>query len=501
MQTIHKIHAPAYWCKQYICDMKIALILLFSLGCLTTGRAQQPWNLKTVVDYAMQNNITVKLSDIQAKNADLTYRQSRLAQYPNANFSGNTSVNSGNNQDPTTFTRVTQTYLSAGFQLQTSADIFNFYSKRNTIAANEWELLAARANVDKLRYDIALNAANAYLQILLSLEQQKITGLQIAQTIAQLTNTRKLVAAGALPEINATQLDAQLAQDSVNYITAKGSVTQNILNLKSFMSIDAGAAFEVETPEVKNIPVEPIADMQPEVVYAVALANQPLQLFNDYKIKAAEKSTAAAKGAMYPSFSIFGALSSNYLAFERRPIFNQIAGGLSPTPLIVNVNGTAFSVQQPTFTQGTLAGYRKSDPFTNQLNNNFRQSVGLSMNVPIFNGGSLKTNYKRSRLNEESLQIQKQQDNLKLKQDIYVAYNAALIALEKLNASRKSITANELTYSFAQKRFDIGVLGTFDLITTQNNLLRSRLEYALNEYDYVFKMKVLEYYRGQGLKF
>ena len=196
--------------------MKIALTFVFSLGCFAASNAQQRWNLKSVVDYAMENNITVKLSDIQAKNAGLTYQQSRLALFPNANFSGNTSVNSGNNQDPTTFTRVTQIFLGAGFQLQTSADIFNFYSKRNTIAANEWELLAAKANVDKLRYDVALNAANAYLQILLALEQQKITTLQIAQTSAQLSNTRKLVAAGALPEINASQLDAQLAQDSVN---------------------------------------------------------------------------------------------------------------------------------------------------------------------------------------------------------------------------------------------------------------------------------------------
>ena len=481
--------------------MKIALTFVFSLGCFAASNAQQRWNLKSVVDYAMENNITVKLSDIQAKNAGLIYQQSRLALFPNANFSGNTSINSGNNQDPTTFTRVTQIFLGAGFQLQTSADIFNFYSKRNTIAANEWELLAAKANVDKLRYDVALNAANAYLQILLALEQQKITALQIAQTSAQLSNTRKLVDAGALPEINASQLDAQLAQDSVNYITAKGSVAQNILNLQSFMSLDAGAPFEVETPDVKSIPVEPIGELQPEIVYAVALANQPLQLFNDYKIKAASKSTAAARGALYPSLSAFGVLSSNFLAFERRPIFNQIPGGFSNTPFIVNVNGTPFSVQQPTFTQGTLAGYIKPNAFATQLNNNFRQSAGISLSVPIFNGGSLKTNYKRSKLNEENLQIQKQQDNLKLKQDIYAAYNAATIALEKFNASRKSIAANELTYSFAQKRFDIGVLGTFDLITTQNNLLRARLEYALNEYDYVFKMKVLEYYRGQGLKF
>jgi outer membrane protein len=138
--------------------------------------------------------------------------------------------------------------------------------------------------------------------------------------------------------------------------------------------------------------------------------------------------------------------------------------------------------------------------FVDQLSDNFRQSVGLSLSVPIFNGGSLKSNYERSKLNISTIQLQKEQDNQKLKQDIYQAYTSALIAYQKFNASQKSIDINELNLSYAQKRFNVGMLGTFDLITTQNNLLRSKLEYVQNQFDYVFKMKVLEFYKGLGLK-
>jgi outer membrane protein len=137
-------------------------IIFFSLQ----ANAQQKWNLRTIVDYAMANNIGVKLTDVQAKVSDLVYKQSKLSQYPNLTFSGNTGVNSGSNQDPTSFSRITQTYLSAGMQLQSNADIFNFYSKRNAIASNQWELEAAKANVEKTKNDIALTAANAYLQII-----------------------------------------------------------------------------------------------------------------------------------------------------------------------------------------------------------------------------------------------------------------------------------------------------------------------------------------------
>lgn len=93
-----------------------------------------------------------------------------------------------------------------------------------------------------------------------------------------------------------------------------------------------------------------------------------------------------------------------------------------------------------------------------------------------------------------------QQDNLKLKQDIYQAYNNALVAMEKYNASKKTVAATDRSFSFAQKRYAVGMLSTYDLLTAQNNQFRANLENALNQFDYVFKMKVLEFYKGMGLK-
>ena len=474
------------------------LLLMISSNQAT---AQGKWDLKNCVEFAMANNISVKQSDVQARLAELTYKQSKLARYPSLLLNSNTAVNSGNNQDPTTFSRVTETYLSSGLQLQSSADIFNFYSRRNTIAANQWELMAAKASVDKIKNDIALSTANAYLQVLLAKEQQNISGVQLQQTKSQLENTRKLVEAGSLPELNATQLEAQLAVDSGNFVTAKGNVVQSILALKAFMNIDAAADFDVETPPVEAIPVDPIADLLPELVYQQALKNQPQQQSNEYKLKAADRAKAAARGSMYPTFSLFGSLSTNYLAFNKRPIYNKLVNGYVSTGLVADAGGgVLYDVQSPLFTNGDIIGYNKPSSLGTQVSDNFRKAFGLSISVPIFSGGNLRTAYERSKLNIRSLQLQKEQDNQKLKQDIFQAYNAALIALEKFNASKKSVEANEKAYDFAGKRFNIGSLSTFDLITTQNNLLRSKLEYTMNQFDYVFKMKVLEFYKGAGLK-
>lgn len=467
--------------------------LLFCMA-VSTATAQQKWNLRTIVDYAMANNIGVKLNDVQAKISDLTYKQNKLSQYPSLSFSGNSGLNSGSNQDPTSFSRITQTYLSAGFQLQSSADIFNFYSKRNAIAASQWELEASKANVEKTKNDVALSAANAYLQILLALQQQEIASVQVQQTQAQLSNTQKLVKAGSLPELNASQLEAQLAADSVSFITARGNVTQAILTLKTYMSIDADVPFDVDTPPIESIPVEPIADMQPDFVYKLALANQPQQLYDTYKLNAAEKFAASARGAMYPTFSLYGSLGSNYN--NKSQVITGGSQSVSTNPGgVVTVNNTIYQIYPYTFNYTS-----KNSNFPNQLSDNFRQGVGISVNVPIFNGGSLRTNYEKSKLNISGLQLQKKQDDQTLKQNIYAAYNAAVIAMEKFNASEKAVVSNQETYDFANKRFTVGMLGTYDLITTQNNLLRAKLEYTLNQFDYVFKMKVLEYYKGLGLK-
>jgi outer membrane protein len=480
---------------------KKLFLLLIILATSFSMRAQQVWDLKSCVEYAMANNISVKLSDVQAKVTAETYRQSKMARWPDVSFNGSSSVNSGTNQTGS-FERVTQTFISTGMQLQTSADIFNFYSKRNTIAGNEWEAMAAKANVDKLREDIALTVANAYLQILLAQEQEKIALVQVQQTSAQLSTTQKMVEAGSLPELNASQLEAQLALDSVNYISAKGQVTLNILILKSYMNVDAAAPFEIVAPPLEKIPVEPIADLQPESVYTLAIANLPQQRVNEFKLKAAEKFKAASKGLMYPTLSAFGALSSSYNVFEKTAIYEPIfTGNFEQTGLVADAGGgTFYEVKSPVLTQGAFRGYIRSDAFGTQFIDNLREAIGINVNVPIFSGGRLRSNYEKSKLNILSLQLQKDLDNQKLKQDIYQAYNAAIIALEKFNASGRTVEMNEKTYDFAGKRFNVGMLSTFDLITTQNNLFRARLEYAINQFDYVFKLKVLEFYKGQGLK-
>lgn len=481
-----------YFCTMQMKSLNILLIMILLI--IGKIQAQQKWDLRQCVDYALTNNISVKQTDLSAKIQQLNYKQNKQALLPALNFTGGPGFNSGRNQDPTSFSLITQSYTSANIQLQSSVDIFNWFSKKHTIAASKYDVDAANASTDKLKDDIALTVANSYLQILLSKEQEKITLVQLQQSQSQLSNTLKLVKAGSLPELNAAELEAQVARDSANYIAAQGNVLQNTLNLKAYMSLDAGTPFEVQTPPVEFIPVENLAELQPESVYLLALANLPQQRVNDLKLKSAQKSVLAAKANMLPTFSAYLSLASGYNSRNQ-----DITGSSFITPPIgkVNVSGVDYTVfpVQPYETYS----YSKA-PFFRQINENFRQSVGVSISVPILNNGRLRNAWDRNKLNVKNLEYQKEGDNLKLKQDIYQAFNLASIALQKFNASKKTVETAERTYSFSQKRYAVGMLTTLELLTNQNNLLRAKLEYIQNQFDYVFKMKVLEYYKGQGLK-
>ena len=457
-------------------------------------QAQDKWSLQKCITYALTNNISVRQQDVQARLTELNYTQSKMALYPSASFSGNTGLSFGHSQDPVTYNLVTTNYVYNAFTLQAGVDLFNWGSKRNSVAANAFETRAAFASVDKLRNDVALNVAGAYLQALLSENQIKVSEVQVNQTLAQLENTRKLVAAGNVPELNAVQLEAQLATDSANLITAHGNVIQAMLLLKAYLALDAGSPFDIETPNVDAIPVDDIASLQPEAVYSLAIQNLPQQRVNDFKIKAAEKFIASTRGAMYPTFSMFGNLQSSF-----NNLTQQITGA---TPVIapigsVTVGGTSYDVypNQP-FNNYT---YEKI-PYFSQINQNFHQSVGVGLSIPIANGGILRTSYNRARLNLQNLQLQQQLDNQSLKQDIYKAYTDAITSLQKFNAATKTVEANQKAYDFATKRYNVGLLNTIDLITTQNNLTNAKQQQLLAQFDYVFKMKVLEFYKGQGIR-
>src|ERR1035438_3438993 len=289
-------------------------ILFLQLICLThfISKAQDKWDLRRCVEYAVTNNISVKQTDVQARLAELTFKQYKLSQVPVLGFGANAGYSSGQSQDPVTFAVITTGLWSNQYFLQTNVNFYNFNSIKNNIAGSKFAYEAANAATDKLRNDVSLNVANAYLQALLTIQLQNAAGLQVKLSQSQLDITRKQVTAGSLPELNAAEIESQLAQDSSAYVTALSNVSQAILTLKAYMSLDAAVPFIIDTPKVEHIPIENIVDLEPGSVYKLALENQPQQKADALELKSASKYIAATKAAMLPTFSLGGQFYTTY---------------------------------------------------------------------------------------------------------------------------------------------------------------------------------------------
>jgi outer membrane protein len=479
--------------------MKLAVACMaFFLLTGFIAKGQELWDLQRCVTYAMANNISVKQADVQARISALMVKQNEWGRYPGVNLSTNAGNNFGRSINPATNSFENNRIFFSNFQLQSNVNLFNWFSQRYTVEASRLDLKAAQASIDKARNDIALNVAVAYLQTLLANQQAEVSSVQMQLTRSRLENVRKLVNAGSLPELNASEIEAQLATDSAAYIGARATYQQNLILLKALLSMDMTMPFDIVKPDVSAIPVETLADLQPALVYQEALKNLPQQRVNQYRYQAALKNIQVAKASMYPTISAFANIGSRYSSLfpDQQNFVATPTGRLDTLGYVETAPGTIYYAVRPDVQVTT-----KNVGFGRQLFDvNLSQAIGLNLSIPILNGRQLRTGWERSKLNAETVRYQLEQDNLTLQQDIYSAYNDAVTAMQRFNATTRVVAAAEKTFSFSQKRFDAGLLQTIELITNQNNLYRARLDALAAQYEYVFRMKLLEFYKGRGLK-
>jgi outer membrane protein len=452
--------------------------------------AQDNWDLRRCVDYAMANNITVQQADVQARLAALQTKLSKAQLIPTLGFNTQAGYQFGRNIDPTTNQFTNSQVFFQSYNVQAGITLFNFFNIKNNIISSAKNEEAYKLGVGKARNDIALNVAASYLQTLLSVEQANIAKVQINQTTAQLENTRKLVQAGSMPELNAAQLEAQLATDSSTYITSAGTADQNKIQLIALLNLDEATPFNVSTPDVDKIPIPPLSELEPAYVYQLALASQPLQQSDSMFVIANQYAVKSARGAMYPSLSAFGQMGSNYGS-----TFQEVTSFTPNADTLFTSGGDYIIIP------GSNATTKRPSYFRQIGNINFSQAIGLQLNIPILNGRQARSNYDRAKLNLENSQLQSRADNLTLQQNIYTAYSNAVSALAKYNATIKAVETQQYAYDLGTKRYDIGLMSTIDYITLQTNLFTAKINQAAAKYDYIFKVKVLEFYKGQGVQF
>lgn len=475
--------------------MRRTLTSLFIICSYFSFAQENVWTLQRSVQYALEHNISIKQNVLNERLAALQLKQSRLGQIPSLNLNTAYGRSYGRSVDPTTnqFVRGNYDFVSVGG----AADVlvFGWFQRRNTIAANSFAMEAAQANLDQLKDDVSLNVATGYLRALLAKEQIRVNEKQVELSKAQLEQTRNFVNAGRLPELNAAQLESQLANDSASLITAIANYNSAILDIKALLNLDFETPYDVEAPEVSVADQLSLNTMSPEMIYASAAQHFGAIKSGALNIAAARKRLAAARGSLYPQLGLNAQFGTNYAT-----TFREIDGapqitGVTPTGAFAIGRSDTSIVYQPTFAYNT-----RRIPFATQLDNNFRQTVSLGLSFPLFNGWQAQYAVRQAKINVMSNELTLYQSELRLKQDVYKAYNEAVNAVQKFKAAERAKIAAQRAFDFAQKRYALGLTNTVEYLTTQNTQFVSEANLLSAKYDLIFKLKVIDYYLGKELK-
>lgn len=464
------------------------LVLLFVFGLSAQAQTKQ-WTLEECVRYALDNNITIKLSELDVKNAAIDKKDAFGNYLPSVNGNASHSWNIGLNQNITTGLLENQTTQYSSIGASVGVDIYKGLQNQNTYRRAKLSKIASQYQLLKMREDISLNVANAFLEILFNKENLKVKKEQLAIDEKRFKRSEEMVKAGTIPRGDLFDLKATVATDQQAIIVAENSLLISKLSLAQLLQLKEFADFDViDNTNVKD--ENNIMAQSPTDIYNKAKETRTELKLAQTNLEIAEKNVSIAKGAYQPTLSAF-------YNFNTRASYSDIITGstlntANPTNQIGFVEGTNQSVLQNNYSPvlGNAA------PILDQFDNNKGQSFGVQLSIPIFNGFSVRNNVERNKVTLEKSKIDLEQKSLDLQRNVYTAFTDAKGALNAYESSTVTLEARQQSYNYAKEKYDVGLMNSFDFTQAQTLLTNAQSDVIRAKYDYMFKIKILEFYFG-----
>lgn len=444
----------------------IPLVLLFAFN-LSSSAQDKKWTLEECVKYAVDHNISIKLTALDTESA-LIDKQGALGNFlPSLNASASHSWNIGLNQNITTGLLQNQTTQFTSLNGSVGVDIYKGLQNQNTMRRAKLSLIAAQYQLTKMQEDVALNVANAFLQVLFNKENLKVQHQQMDINEKQLARTQELVNAGTIPRGDLFDIKATLATNNQNIIAAENTLLISKLSLAQLLQLDDFTKFDITddtaAQDENNILAEDV-----NVIYNKAKEERTGLKIAQVNLEVAEKNVAIARGAYQPTVQ-------GFYNFNTRVAYADVPARDA---------------------SGNFTGTQSAPPFFDQFSDNKGQSYGLQLSIPIFNGFSAKNNVARSKVNLEKSRIALEQESLDLQRNVYTAFTDAKGALKSYESAVSALEAREQSYDYAKEKFDVGLMNSFDLNQSQTLFSNAQSELLRSKYDYIFKIKILEFYFG-----
>jgi outer membrane protein len=334
--------------------------------------------------------------------------------------------------------------------------VFNGLQYYNAIQKNKYLVLASQQDLQNISDNVALNVALSYLQILLNKELVTANQNQLDISLQQIEKTRKMVDAGSVAKGNLLEIESQAAQEELSLITQKNLLETSVLILTQLLELKTPTGFEIIVPEI-NVDTNAIVSGNIDDIYAIAEKNRPEIKSSELNLTASEFALKMAKGSRSPVISLDYSLNSRYTYLSNVP-----------------------GIQS----------------FSDQLKNNKNSGIGLSINIPILNGWQVNKSISNSKLNVETSKYNLEGTQKQLYKNIQQAYTDAVAALKKFNVSLKAIASTEESFRYTEQKFNVGMVTPVDYNAAKTLLLKAQSDMTQAKYEFIFKTKVLDFYKG-----
>jgi outer membrane protein len=441
------------------CLLLIPGFLLLSHGIIYSQ--QKIWSLEDCIRHSIENNIQIRQQVIQTKYQKNSLEQAKLNLLPTLNGQATHNYSFGRALDETTYEFTdNQNIQSNSFYAGGSVDLFNGLQNYNTIKKNKYQVLAGELDLQSIKDNISLNIALAYLQILLNNELVTATGNQLQITKQQIQKTIKLVDAGSLARGNLLQIEAQAASEELQLINLENQRDLSYLTLTQMLELKSSDGFKIVIPDI-YLDSNTVITGKVDDIYSQAQGLRPEIKSAELKLTASEYDLKIATGGRSPRISMNHSFSTRY-------------------------SDIAFKPGNPTETY----------TFSKQLSDNINYGVGFSMNIPILNGWMVNKNISNSKLNIESSRYTLEGEKKQLYKSIQQSYADAVASLKKYSASIKAVTSMEESFRYTEQKFNVGMVTPVDYNAAKTQLLKAQSDMAQAKYEFIFKTKVLDFYKG-----
>lgn len=447
------------------------------------------WTIKECVDYALQHNISIKQADLDKQTAEVSKTDAIGSFLPTLSSNLSHSWNIGLNQNITTGLLENQTTQFTSTGLNSNIVIYNGLQNQYRLRKSNLSILAAKYQIDKMKDDVSLNVANAFLQILFNKENLKIQNEQKQNTEKQMNRTKELVDAGSVPKGDLLDIKATLASNVQAVIIAENTLLISKLSLAQLLQLPDFQNFDIED-RAYSILDSPTMELSPAAILAKAKEQRVELKIAKANLEIAQKDVKIAKGAYQPS--LIGFYSLNTRASNAQTFQGVMPNITNPNSAIGFVEGTNQVVLQPNFTP-VLGG---PNSIFNQFSDNKGHSFGFQLNIPILNGLSAKNNVIKSKISLERSQVAYSQQVLDLERNVFTAFTDAKGALNTYESAISALEARTEAFNYAKEKFNVGIMNTFDLNQAQTLFVNAQSELLRTKYDYIFKVKVVEFYFG-----